>query len=111
MKITYAYIEENLFHLGVSADGHDIDGLRYSVVVKTGYGRRFAHTYDVQQSLEWDEDRAIVVDWADADMDKLDSLRERVLKAGVIDIDNGYWVEIEPQYGTQAWLDYAVTAA
>jgi hypothetical protein len=109
MKITYAYIEENLFNLGQSADGHAIDGLRYTVVVKTANGRRFAHSFDVQQSLEWDEDVHTIVQWDDADMEKLDALKERVNKAGSINPDNGHWVEIEPQYGTKAWLDYEVS--
>lgn len=111
MKITYAYIEENLFNLGQSADGHAIDGLRYSLVVKTANGRRFAHYYDVQQSIEWDGDVHTIVCWADAEMEKLDALKDRVNKAGAIDQNNGYWSEIEPVYGTEAWLDQVALEA
>jgi hypothetical protein len=111
MKITYAYIEENLFKLGTNGDGHDVDGLRYSIVVKTAYGRRFAHNFDVAQTGEWNEDRLTPVDWDEAEMEKLEALKDRINKTGAINPDNGHWVEIEPQYGTEAWLDYAVTAA
>lgn len=107
---------DDLYEVGPTLDCGPIIGHDFYVVVQMLGGRRFAHTTHFRSHIntgEFDDDGFPIYDnFAEAAERAVERLRDRIWESvdenGVITLDDQYWEEITPMYGSLAYVDQGI---
>ena len=110
-----AIVASDLYQAGVTEDGRPFIAENYYVIVENAAGRRFAHNvvlngavvhFDDEEMCHYFED---VREEAKAKVEALCARISAALEAGRA-LDATYWNEIDPAYGSDAYVDQGTEA-
>lgn len=109
-------IEADVYSSGVTEEGQRYTAERYYVQAETASGRRFRHFTNFNTSVrveERTEDGDYFVYFTDTREEaraKAKRLLNRILEVNG-DLDFEYWTEVDPRYGSMAYVNQGVEEA